>query len=687
MTDYFTKLDRYLMPQEQNRFLKGKTTGSEGAPLLAKPIIPISKLGATFGEANAQGMSDILGNMLASIRKGSGVLQLAMSNPVGSQMNAGVASMGKDKRQAVKEILMASGVTWEGLEFSPRDMTNMSGFDTQQGGFSEQKRKQDMQHVKDAIVFAADIGAGGGVDVWSYEFNRGIGDAKFNEKSKTKFIDFDGWKENKNARKVLVDERTGAIVQEFETGQCGGRGMAKIAVPEWKRASENGVGPNGVPYNVNDYLDVDGNKLSEQIGSMEFIMSRVPVWDEKKKEFKSKKMDWNAFKDYAQERNKTEDKNFSPEVWWARVQMENQYAQQRGQSIYYASNYEEEQQELKKMLETQRHYRELEANKGMNELKDLDLLTRNRSGDLIKKSEEHQNMIDQLKMRIMHVHESSGLADAQANTIWDTMQHIKPIEDFAKKKTFDSYADLGINAMETTQRHHVANPVYVGPELGWPTGYGGHPEEFVEIIENSRKQMIEKMKHDTVYRNKFTDKQMQEMAKTHIKGVFDTAHMTMWYNHFPKQDDHESEEHRLNRFNKWFMDQMDYLGKKDVIGSVQVVDSATGDHRHLPVGQGIFPTVDAVKALQKNGYKGPIVSEGHEDEMFEPGSTQYSLWSSFGASMGNGYHFGAPTGGNSFGNIYSGRGGAAGYRAPPNYIFGAYAPSNEWSLWSEIPLE
>ena len=28
-----------------------------------------------------------------------------------------------------------------------------------------------------------------------------------------------------------------------------------------------------------------------------------------------------------------------------------------------------------------------------------------------------------------------------------------------------------------------------------------------------------------------------------------------------------------------------------------------------------------------------------------------------------------------------------GYGAPSNYIVGAYAPSNEWKLWSEVPFE
>ena len=28
-----------------------------------------------------------------------------------------------------------------------------------------------------------------------------------------------------------------------------------------------------------------------------------------------------------------------------------------------------------------------------------------------------------------------------------------------------------------------------------------------------------------------------------------------------------------------------------------------------------------------------------------------------------------------------------GQNKPPYYVFGAYAPSNDWTLWSQVPLE
>ena len=695
--DYFSNLDKYLAPKEQNRFLSGKQVGSDGGPQLADPIVPISRLGTTFAEKGPSGQGTVLQSMISSIRRGTGQLQLALQTGVNAQMGGGVSSIGKDQRQAIKEVLKASDVAWEGLEFSPQDMSNMSGYDTQRGGFSEEKRKKDIRHVKDAILFSAEIGAGGGVDIWSQEFYRNIHDAGFQHNASQKFEDFEGFDENKHAMKTLVDDRTGQAIQ-FQTGGLGGQNNPEISIPLWLTAKNKGVGPNGVPFGEGDYLDAEGNKLEANANDKNFIMNRVPIWNEEQAKFESKKMNWTQFKQYAQERNHLENANLTPEEWWYRVQLENQYGQQRGQAVYYSQRYTKERDELKDLIKAREEYQKIEEGKTEEELRASGMLVPQQnmttagsqltpSTKYVKKSELVQEGINELKQRMIHTHEASGMADAQAETVWSNIQHIKPVEEYALAKTTDSFADAAIFAMEQTNKHDVARPIYVGPELGWPQGYGGHTDEFIKIILESRNKMIQKMKADPRFQNN-SEQQLKEMAKKHIAGVLDTSHLSMWYNHFPKNKATETEESRLKRFNGWYLEQMDKLAKADVVGSVQIVDSQTGDHRHLPVGQGIFPTVEAVKRLQKNGYKGAVVSEGHEDENTDPGSTQYSLWSEFGASMGTGYHFGLQSGGgNSFGNIYSGFGGAAGYRAPPNYIFGAYAPSNDWKVWSEIPLE
>ncbi len=696
--DYFSNLDRYLAPKEQNRFLSGNQTGSEGEPSISDPIVPISRLGRTFAEKGPSGQGTVLQSMISSIRQGSGQLQLALQTGVGAQMGGGVSSIGKDQRQAIKEVLKVSEANWEGLEFSPQDMSNMSGFDTQRGGFSEEKRKKDIRHVKDAILFAAEIGAGGGVDIWSQEFTRNIHDATFQKGNKQQFEDFEGFDENRHAMKTIVDDRTGQAIQ-FQTGGLGGQNNPEISVPVWVTAADQGIGPDGKTFDRGDYLDAEGNKLEANANDQNFIMNRVPVWIEGESKFKSHKMNWTDFKKYTDQRNDSENMELSAEEWWHRVQLENQYAQQRGQAVYYSQRYTKEREEIKDLVKAREEFRQIEGEQTEDELRNSGMMVPQQNATTagsqltasnskyVRKSEIVQDSINELKQRMLHTHEASGMADAQAEAVWGNIQHIKTVEEYALDKTTDSFANAAVFAMEQTNKHDVARPIYVGPELGWPQGYGGHTDEFIAIISQSREKMVQKLKDDSRFQ-KNSEQQLKDMAKKHIAGVLDTSHLSMWYNHFPKNTPTESEDHRLKRFNGWYLEQMDKLAETEVVGSVQIVDSQTGDHRHLAVGQGIFPTVDAVKRLQKGGFKGSVVSEGHEDEQTEPGSTQYSLWSSFGASIGTGYHFGIQSGGgNSFGNVYSGLGGGAGYRAPPNYIFGAYAPSNEWKVWSEVPLE
>jgi hypothetical protein len=78
--------------------------------------------------------------------------------------------------------------------------------------------------------------------------------------------------------------------------------------------------------------------------------------------------------------------------------------------------------------------------------------------------------------------------------------------------------------------------------------------------------------------------------------------------------------------------------------------------------------------LEKAGFKDFITEVGSfnantilTDTLAELGSPVYAL--------GRGI---------SFGKV---RNAHFGYAAPPNYIVGAYAPSNEFRLWSEVPLE
>ncbi|MGM5480129.1 MAG: TIM barrel protein [Nanobdellota archaeon] len=694
---YFKELDKYLAPNEENRFLDGPTKGSDGGPKLSDPIVPISQLGTTFGETDPRsGQENVVNQMLSSIRQGTGQLQLAMqTDPNAPSPSGGIAGLGKTKRQAIKEVIKATETDWQGLELPPSAVSNMNGFDPRQNVFSEDQRSKFVQNVKDAIQFSADIEAGGGIDVWSQEFPRTISTADFNKgvRKDWQFQSHENFDQNKDDVRYLVNTKTGRL-QPVQANSLGGQeGLDKIEIPKWKR-DENG-----------DYLNPEGKVIKPKKDDPTYLMERVPEWDENKQTFKSEKLSWKEFQDRVDDFNKEEfgnDKSKwkTPEEWWFRISnVEKGYAQHRGQAIYHTQRYKMDKNRFNELLSAKEAAEQMEQGKSEQELRQMGLMeptSESRyppgaqfvSPEYKKRSEVIQEELDQLKHGMLHVHESSGQADAMARNIWSLKDNVKTVKDFALNKTTDSYAELGVYAMQETMRNKgkLKRPIQVGPELGFPDNYGGHPDEFIEMIKQSRNKMEERLKKDPKIFAKYGPEGVKKLSQKHIAGMMDTSHLSMWYNHFPKKKPDESEKSKLKRFNSWYKKQMQKLGKENVVGSVQVVDSAAGPHRHLPPGEGVFPTVEGVKELQKQGFNGPIVSEGHGEEMQEPGKIQYSLWNEFGASIGSGYAFGSGQG-NAFGNIYTGAGGAAGYRAPSNYIVGGYSPSNEWSLWSEVPLE
>ncbi|MBS3143010.1 hypothetical protein J4464_06495, partial [Candidatus Woesearchaeota archaeon] len=147
--------------------------------------------------------------------------------------------------------------------------------------------------------------------------------------------------------------------------------------------------------------------------------------------------------------------------------------------------------------------------------------------------------------------------------------------------------------MEETKNNPYVRPdkpLFVGPELGWPQAFGGHPDEFIELVQKARAKMTERLTHE---RN-MSEQQAKELSEKHIKGLFDTSHLGMWLRNFRRKPG-ESEDQRIKEFNTWFIDQSKKLADSNTVGSIQAVDSATGAHGHLPPGQGIFPVVEAVK--------------------------------------------------------------------------------------------
>jgi len=141
-------------------------------------------------------------------------------------------------------------------------------------------------------------------------------------------------------------------------------------------------------------------------------------------------------------------------------------------------------------------------------------------------------------------------------------------------------------------------------------------------------------------------------------------------------------------FKKWFLGKVDEMSKKGMIGNVHLADNYGYQDEHLTPGDGNTPIKEAVLIMRKNGYKGALT--------VEPGGAATTDLSDFHGVMKTWKLFGSPVYGahgpvaradvprQSWGDIHYSYFGQA---ASPYYIFGGYSPSQDWTLWSQVPME
>lgn len=180
-----------------------------------------------------------------------------------------------------------------------------------------------------------------------------------------------------------------------------------------------------------------------------------------------------------------------------------------------------------------------------------------------------------------------------------------------------------------------------------------------------------------------------DMSNRFLKATFDTQHLGMWWKHF-KAKKGESYGKKKERFDNWYLENVEKMQKANIIGNIHLVDAMGGGHHHLPAGQGDLPVVKAIRKLKAMGYNGIINSEAHEEESrFGQGRMLVQTWKAFGSPLfGKTGYFGSIGGGGEFPQAWSEVQSAYfGRTYPPRFIFGAYAPSNDWRLWSEVPME
>lgn len=171
-------------------------------------------------------------------------------------------------------------------------------------------------------------------------------------------------------------------------------------------------------------------------------------------------------------------------------------------------------------------------------------------------------------------------------------------------------------------------PLYLAPENMLP-GYGNlasldeykgvirmAQEDFAKRIlsnESEYVQLKEDYEKETGRKiNSIED--AKELAKKHIAGTFDNAHAAGWLKHFKKEIDpktgrEESEEHRIERFNKWMNTEVKQMYEEGIIKHIHFNDSAGKDDDHNLIGQGILDVHGLRETLRKAGYKEALIVE------------------------------------------------------------------------------
>ncbi|MEM4240199.1 MAG: hypothetical protein QXM31_01630 [Candidatus Woesearchaeota archaeon] len=635
-TEYYTPMDRKYHEMAELETARPSTD-------IEEPIIPISQIGQTVPEHDPVGRhKNIIQGVQAAIRGGTGNLQIVFQTPVESAIGGRPKAYGAEVRQALKEVAMANEVLFTGMEM-PTSLTNMSGWDDRRGVVDEAKRQRDLNEVKEMIKFAADVGQGGGVDIVSWEHDRPAFRSKWFEQDKTAQKAFSQFaeQEKKFEQVRFVDQRSGQIIP--------------------------------VPIREGIWVFRDPNTFEE----LDPLKGQSAVqWD-----FEDFERFGKYLQDHPEMARELGIKSTDVHGLIKHHFIETQRSIAEAEAGYYRERLRGTNQALKsvnKALETRRDPR---TNRALTEreLKELE--------------EEKKALLDIQRREIEGIKGQERMAAEQMAR----MTNWVPMEEYTLKLSKQSYADAGITAMNTQDKmgpKNIKKDLYVGPELGWPQFYGSHPQEFVDMIRGAREVMVKILTNDKEFEGKYKDyglrapmsrSEAEEEAKRHIKGTFDTSHMGMWLQNFHPEMPWDK---RVKEFTKWYKKQIEALAeinrKEQIIGAIQAVDSAGAGHGHLPAGQGILPVKEAVEILrQKGGFSGYITSEGHEEEKFGEGRITLKTWQHFNAPISSGYGPG-PGPAMRWGDI---RESYFGRTYSPLFMFGAYAPSNEFKLWSEVPLE
>jgi hypothetical protein len=683
----------------------------------------------------------------SKIRMGAGNLEIGFPGVYNGNRQAHTPGMyGEDQRQAIREIADINEVSL--TTHSAYGIMGMMGQD-QRGNFSISNATQNVHEIQRAIDFAADTAGGGSVVVHTGEFDRPFTDMYLDDETHGSRVNLSRkggaaqpgrmmfrkrHPEEGDAGFELLDDRTS---QKLETVQKD----RLVAYPDWLVAEEKhwGVDTSGkkVLIEKNDYINYQGQKIQD-IDVYDSTKGRVPKYDAEKKRFKVIRADFDDFKVEAKKYNSWLKKNWRtkfpgkseewfqnnwyykkkyPEESYLHATLETNEGHSRGWALQYGERTQDHIETLEKLKESKEYYLRLRDNTPKEERwkifqKDTRIHQMS-SGFVPPESKDPVEMIDKLikdqETSLEFARQASTSQEQQAEDTNETKEHlITPIKRLEKHGTL-MYAMAAQRAFHRSKDPN--KPVVLTIENLFPEKFGGHPKELMWLIDKTREKLVEILtteispygyteKEKTwkeveeeggtnpYYVPGMTKQKAIEVAKTHVKATLDTGHLNLWRKFYENDPKFTLEQNEQN-FNKWYLNQVEKLAEGKYIGNVHLTDNYGFQDDHIAPGQGNVPIKETLKILRKNGYSDAITVEPGADASTDLSDFHglMKTWRYLGSPIyGMAGGGGSPAGGfkPTFGQVqYS----YFGQNQPPNYTFGSYAPSNDWTLWTQVPLE
>jgi len=701
MVDYFNSMDPQTYGEKP----------SYGADLGVKDIGMSVPMG--ISAANVAGI-------YSKIRMGAGNIEIQFPGYRMGSRNAQTPEMfGEDQRQAIRELSMANEVKF--TTHASFQLMGMMGRD-ERGNFSVYNATQDMFELKRAIDFQADMG-GGSVVIHSGEFERPMTDMYLDDETSRINLARDpsgrlmfrqAHTQEVDARFELLDDRTSAKIETVQKNRL-------VAHPVWNKAEKDYFGEdqdgNKVHIRRGDYIDYQDRRINDPYDTLK---GRVPRFDPEKRlfdvrlksfeEFKQEAEDYNKYFEQKKGRKPNYYEKMYPEEAYVKATLDAQESVARGWSLQFSREADTLMKGFKKLEEAKKFYEQLDKSlpeeekwKIMRQDEEVFRLT---GGFAPTESKHPLELIEKAMFNIKRTldYDKSTAAgqEQQAIDTHETKEHIiTPIKRL-EKQGVRLYAEAGIHALRKTRDPN--NPVTVAVEHIFPERFGGHLEELKWIIKKSRERMVDLLTQPEIeYGTSLSPKEVKEgekqpnpyymgvsrqeaenLAERHIKATLDTGHINLWRKYW-QEDPRKTKEQNDEAFKKWALDQVESLAKEKMVGNVHLADNYGYHDDHLAPGQGNSPIKEIMSILKRYGYEKAIT--------VEPGADASTDLSDFHGLMKTWKFFGSPVYGMGFRGVgvpqtwadvqYS----FFGQNKPPYYIFGGYAPSNDWTLWSAVPLE